>query len=166
MNFFKIQIRQILKKDPSVKTKLEAIIHPSFKAMFYYRISHYLFINKFIFLAKIVSYRAKKITGIEIHPGAVLENDLFIDHGSGVVIGETAIVGKDVTIFHGVTLGGRGNKTGKRHPTVKDHVLIGSGAKILGNITIGNNVKIGANAVVVKDIADNKTVIGIPGREI
>ena len=164
MYFFKEQINAIRKNDPSINSKLEALFHPSFKAMFYYKISHFLYSKNHRILARIISNHAKKVTGIEIHPGAKISNDLFIDHGSGVVIGETAIIYKRVVIFHGVTLGGISFDKVKRHPTIMNDVLIGTGAKILGNIKIGNNVKIGANAVVLKSVEDNKTVVGIPGK--
>lgn len=117
-------------------------------------------------MARYLSERSKRKTGIEIHPGATIGENLFIDHGTGVVIGETVIIGNNVTIYHGVTLGGTGKEKGKRHPTIGDNVLIGAGAKLLGNITIGNNVKIGANSVVLTDIPDNVTVVGIPGKII
>ena len=113
-------------------------------------------------IARYISEKAKRKTGIEIHPGAIIGKGLFIDHGSGVVIGETAIVGDNVTLFHGVTLGGTGKEKGKRHPTIGNNVFIGTGAKLLGNITIGDNVKIGANAVVLKDVPSNTTVVGVP----
>lgn len=166
MSFVKEQINSIMKNDPSINSKLEAIFHPSFKAMLYYKISNTLYRNKHKIIARIISNHAKKVTGIEIHPGATIENDLFIDHGSGVVIGETAVIKKRVIIYHGVTLGGVVFSKEKRHPTILNDVLIGAGAKVLGNIIIGNNVKIGANAVVLNDVEDNKTVIGIPGKVI
>lgn len=166
MNFFNEQIKVILKNDPSITSKLEALTHPSIKAMFYYKIANILYRHRMHTLARLISNHAKKVTGIEIHPGAKLCNDLFIDHGSGVVIGETSVVGHNVVIFHGVTLGGRGKSRGKRHPTIKDNVLIGTGAKILGNIVIGNNVLVGANAVVLKSVEDNNTVVGVPGHMV
>lgn len=119
-----------------------------------------------VFLGRLISQIGRFLTGIEIHPGATIGRGLFIDHGMGVVIGETAEIGDDVTIYHGVTLGGTGKDTGKRHPTIGNNVIIGSGAKVLGPINIGNNVKIGANSVVLKDIADNKTAVGIPAKVI
>ena len=130
--------------------------------MFWYKISHYFYLKKWYFLARYICERAKRKTGIEIHPGARIGKGLFIDHGVGVVIGETAIIGDNVTLFHGVTLGGTGKEKGKRHPTIGNNVFIGSGAKILGNINIGNNVRIGANAVVLKDIPDDTTAVGVP----
>lgn len=161
MNFFKTQIKKIKEQDPSIHTTLETLIHPSFKVMFYYKISHFLYNHKLYFLARKICYHAKKITGIEIHPGATISDDLFIDHGLGVVIGETAVVGKNVIMYHGVTLGARNRTTNKRHPTIKDNVLLGCNSTILGNITIGNNVSIGANTIVLENIEDNKTVVGI-----
>ena len=162
MNFIKEQLRVIMNNDPAIKRKFEIVLYPSFKAMIYYKISHFLYLKKHLLLARWISERAKRKTGIEIHPGAKLSNSVFIDHGSSVVIGETAIVGENVVMFHGVTLGGTGKETGKRHPTVGNNVFIGSGAKILGNIIIGNNVKIGANAVVLNDVPSNATVVGVP----
>ena len=162
MSFFKKQIKIIMENDPAIKRKIEVLLYPSFKAMIYYKISHYLYIKKHMLLARLISERAKHKTGIEIHPGAVLSDSVFIDHGSSVVIGETAIVGENVVMFHGVTLGGTGKEKGKRHPTIGNNVFIGSGAKILGNISIGDNVKIGANAVVLKSVESNVTVVGVP----
>lgn len=166
MNYIKNQIKLIKRLDPSISSVFEVFIHPSFVSLLYYRVSHFFYNKNLFFIARFLSYRAKKKTGIEIHPGAVIGNNLFIDHGSGVVIGESSVIGDNVIIFHGVTLGGVGNVKGKRHPTILNNVLIGSGAKVLGNIIIGNNVKIGANAVVLKSISDNNTVVGIPGKVI
>lgn len=157
-------INTIKQRDPAIKSTKEALLYPYFKAMVYYYLSHKLYLKKHFFIARYLCEKAKRKTGIEIHPGASIGKNLFIDHGTGVVIGETAIIGDNVTMFHGVTLGGTGNeKDKKRHPTIGNNVFIGSGAKILGNITIGNNVKIGANAVVLKDVEDDRTVVGIPG---
>ena len=153
-----------MKNDPSINSKFEVFLYPSFKALLYYKIAHYFYLKNHKLIARYISEKAKRKTGIEIHPGAKISDDLFIDHGTGVVIGETAVIGHNVILFHGVTLGGTGKQKGKRHPTVKNNVFIGSGAKILGNITIGNNVKIGANAVVLKDVIDNTTVVGIPAK--
>ena len=164
MSFFTVQINSIIANDPSIKSRKEAVFHPSFKAMSYYKISHYLYQHKHYILARIISNHAKKVTGIEIHPGAILEDDLFIDHGSGVVIGETSIVGHGVILFHGVTLGGTGSESGKRHPTIEDNVLVGCGAKVLGNICVKKNAKIGANAVVIRDVDSNSTAVGVPAR--
>ncbi len=157
-------INTIKERDPAIKSTKEALLYPCFKAMVYYYLSHKLYLKKRFFIARYLCEKAKRKTGIEIHPGASIGKNLFIDHGTGVVIGETAVIGDNVTMFHGVTLGGTGNeKDKKRHPTIGNNVFIGSGAKILGNITIGNNVKIGANAVVLKDVEDDRTVVGIPG---
>lgn len=157
-------INTIKERDPAIKSTKEALLYPCFKAMVYYYLSHKLYLKKHFFMARHLCEKAKRKTGIEIHPGASIGKNLFIDHGTGVVIGETAVIGDNVTMFHGVTLGGTGNeKDKKRHPTIGNNVFIGSGAKILGNITIGNNVKIGANAVVLKDVEDDRTVVGIPG---
>ncbi len=164
MSFIKEQIKTIRKNDPALTSTLEVFLYPCFKALLYYKISHYFYKKKHFFIARYISEKAKRKTGIEIHPGAIIGKNLFIDHGTGVVIGETAIIGNNVTMFHGVTLGGTGKQKGKRHPTIGNNVLIGCGAKILGNITIGNNAKIGANAVVLKDVPENVTVVGIPGR--
>ena len=164
MNYIKEQIELIKSRDPSINNSLEAMLCPTFKALLYYKISHYFYIKKHFLIARYISEKAKRKTGIEIHPGATIGKRLFIDHGTGVVIGETAIVGNDVTLFHGVTLGGTGKEKGKRHPTIGNNVFIGSGAKILGNIIIGNNVKIGANAIILKDVPSNVTIVGVPGK--
>lgn len=162
--FIKEQIDTIKKRDPAIKSTLEVFLYPSFRVQIYHRISKFFYNHKMHFIARLISEHAKRRTGIEIHPGAKIGKGLFIDHGTGVVIGQTAIIGNNVTMFHGVTLGGTGNeKTKKRHPTIGNNVFIGSGAKILGNINIGNNVKIGANAVVLNDVEEGKTVVGIPG---
>lgn len=162
--YIKEQIRTVMEKDPSISKPFEVLLCSSFKALIYYKISHYFYERKHLILARYISEKAKRKTGIEIHPGATIGKRLFIDHGTGVVIGETAIVGNDVTLFHGVTLGGTGKEKGKRHPTVGNNVFIGSGAKVLGNIVIGNNVKIGANAVILKDVPSNATIVGVPGK--
>lgn len=168
IKFIKRQARNVLKKDPAAKSMFEAIISsPSIKAMVYHKISSKLQKRGNTILARIFSQRARRITGIEIHPGATIGEDVFIDHGMGVVIGETAEVGDDVMMFHGVTLGGvGGDKGAKRHPTVENYVIIGAGAKVLGPITIGEGAKIGANAVVIKDIPPYSTAVGIPARII
>ncbi len=158
---------RVLKEDPAARSKLEVfLLYPSINALIVYRIAHKLYNKKCFFLARLLSQLARFFTGIEIHPGAKIGKGLFIDHGMGVVIGETAEVGDNVTIYHGVTLGGTGKDKGKRHPTVKDNVIIGAGAKVLGPIIIGNNVKIGANSVVLKDVPDNATAVGIPAKLI
>lgn len=164
MGYIKELIQAIKEKDPAIANTLEVFLYPCFKAQLYYKISHYLYKRKHFLLARYISEKAKRKTGIEIHPGAKIGKGLFIDHGTGVVIGETAIIGDNVTMFHGATLGGTGKEKGKRHPTVGNNVFIGSGAKVLGNITIGDYVKIGANAVILKDVPPNVTIVGVPGK--
>ena len=161
MKFIKEQIKLIKEKDPALKNILEVFLYPSFKALIYYKIAHYFYLKRRYFIARYLSERAKRKTGIEIHPGATIGKNLFIDHGMGVVIGETAVIGDNVLIYHGVTLGGVENITSKRHPTIKNNVVIGCGTIILGNIIIENNVKIGANSIVLKSVEANKTVIGL-----
>lgn len=155
--------KNICKKDPACRNVIEAIIlYPGFHAIFFHRIAHFLYRKKLYFLARLISQISRHITGIEIHPGAKIGRKLFIDHGMGIVIGETATIGNNCTIYHNSTLGGTGKDKYKRHPDLGDNVMVGSGAKVLGPIKIGNNVKIGANSVVLKDIPDNVTVVGIP----
>jgi len=159
--------RSIAKRDPAAKSTFEVVIlYPGFHAIFFHRFAHWCFKRKFFFMARLISQFSRFMTGIEIHPGAVIGNGLFIDHGMGVVIGETAEVGNNCTIYHGVTLGGTGKDTGKRHPTIGDNVLVSVGAKILGPFKVGNNSRIGANAVVLNEIEPNTTVVGVPGRPI
>lgn len=160
--------KNILEKDPAAKSLAEAIFFtPGLKARAYHKVAKKFYNRGNIFMARMLSQRARRITGIEIHPGAVLGKRLFIDHGMGIVIGETAIVGDDVTIYHGVTLGGIGGEKGeKRHPTVENGVIIGAGAKILGPITLGDNVKVGANSVVLKNVPSGYTAVGAPARLI
>lgn len=160
------EIEVIKERDPAIKSNLEVFLYPSFKAILYYKVSHYLYIKKHYFLARYISEKAKRKTGIEVHPGAKIGKKLFIDHGMGVVIGETAEIGDNVTIYHGVTLGGTGKDKGKRHPTIKDNVMIGAGAKLLGPIIVGENVKIGAGAVVLSNIPKNTTTVGIPAKVV
>lgn len=164
MKYILEQIKVIRDKDPAITSDWEVFLYPSFKVLIYYKIAHYFYIKKHYLIARYISERAKRRTGIEIHPGASIGKSLFIDHGVGVVIGETAIIGDNVTIFHDVTLGGTGKEKGKRHPTIGNNVLIGSGAKVLGNIIIGDNVKIGANSVILNDVPDGVTIVGIPGK--
>ena len=166
MSFIRSQINLIKCKDPAIKNIFEVFLYPSFRALLYYKIAHFLYVKKRYFMARYLSERAKRKTGIEIHPGATIGKRLFIDHGFGVVIGETSIVGDDVLIYHGVTLGGVSTSSGKRHPTIGDGVMIGCGAKILGDIVIGDNAKIGANAVVLCDVAPDTTLVGIPAKEV
>ena len=155
----------VLKKDPAARNKLEVfLLYPSVHAIIMYRITHFLYTKNLFFLARLLSQISRFFTGIEIHPGAKIGKGFFIDHGMGVVIGETAEVGDNVTLFHGTTLGGTGKDKGKRHPTLGNNVIVGSGAKILGPIKIGNNVKIGAKAVVLKEVPDDATAVGIPAR--
>ncbi len=154
----------IKRKDPACKRPFEVILYASFWALLFHRIAHRMHCDKFFFLARLVSQFSRFCTGVEIHPGAVIGKDVFIDHGTGVVIGETAVVGDNVTIYQGVTLGGTGKDSGKRHPTIGDNVLIGAGAKVLGPITIGDNCKIGAGSVVLNDVPEFATVVGVPGR--
>lgn len=162
--YYKEQVKTIRENDPAIKTNFEVLLYPSFKALLYYKIAHKLFLKKHYFLARLISEKGKRKTGIEIHPGAKIGKNLFIDHGSSVVIGETAIVGDNVKIYHEVTLGGVGNSKGKRHPTIEDNVLIGAGAKILGDVTIRKNTKVGANSVVLNDTPENSTVVGVKAR--
>lgn len=153
----------IMKKDPAARNILEVLIlYPGFHILIFHRISHFLYKYRLFFLARLNSQIGRFFTGIEIHPGAKIGKRLFIDHGMGIVIGETAVIGNDCTIYHGATLGGTGKDNNKRHPTVGNNVMIGAGAKVLGPINIGNNVKIGAGAVVLHDIEKNTTVVGVP----
>jgi len=160
-------LERILNEDPAATSKIEVLLlYPCIHALISYRISHFFYLKKRFFLARLISQLARFFTGIEIHPGAKIGKGLFIDHGMGVVIGETAEVGDNVTLYHGVTLGGTGKDTGKRHPTIEDNVLIGTGAKVLGPITVGEGAKIGANAVVVKNVPSKATAVGSPAKNI
>ncbi len=162
--FFREEIAIVRERDPAIKSSMEVLLYPSFKAVLYYRIAHKLYLKRHYFLARWISQRSVRKTGIEIHPGATIGKGLFIDHGAGVVIGETAILGDNVTLFQGVTLGGNGKEKGKRHPTLGDNVMVSAGAKILGSFTIGENSKIGAGSVVLQEVPANSTVVGVPGR--
>ena len=163
----KEDINNIMRLDPAAKSFIEVLfLYPSIHSVLFHRLSHRLYVYKFYFFARVLSQISRFFTVIEIHPGAKIGKRLFIDHGFGVVIGETAEIGDDVIIYHGVTLGGTGKNLGKRHPTLKNGVMIGAGAKILGPIILGENVKVGANTVVLKDIPDNSTVVGTSGRII
>ena len=164
IEFVKQQIAVIKERDPAIKTTKEVFLYPSFKAMLKYRKAHKLYLKGKYYKARKISQKAAHKTGIEIHPGAQIGDGFFIDHGHGVVIGETAIIGDNVTLYQGVTLGGTGKEQGKRHPTVGNNVMIGAGAKVLGSVYIGNNCKIGAGSVVLSDVPDNATVVGVPGR--
>ena len=163
---FREEFSVIQERDPAIKTPWEVILYPSFRVMLKYRRAHRLYEKGHFFLARMISQRAARKTGIEIHPGAQIGKGLFIDHGSGVIIGETAVIGDNVTLYQGVTLGGTGKETGKRHPTLKDNVMVSAGAKLLGSFTVGENSKIGAGAVVLEEVPPNCTVVGIPGRVV
>src|ERR1700722_9305826 len=157
----------VMQHHPPAKSRLEIVLcYAGLHAVWLYRINHWLWGRGLLLLARLSSQYARFLTGIEIHPGATIGRRLFIDHGLGVVIGETAIVGDDVTLYQGVTLGGTGKEHGKRHPTIEDSVVVGSGAKILGNITVGKNSRIGAGSVVLRNVPDNSTVVGVPGHII
>jgi serine O-acetyltransferase len=161
------QIQTVFKRDPAARSTLEILLcYPGVHAVTLHRIAHGLYKRNWITLARVISQFSRSITGIEIHPGATIGRRFFIDHGMGVVIGETAEIGNDVLIYQGVTLGGTGKDTGKRHPTLGDSVIVGTGAKILGNIKIGDHVKVGAGSVVVHPVPPHSTVVGVPGRVV
>ena len=162
----KEEIRIIKERDPAIHSSLEVFLYPSFQVMLHYRIAHKLYCKRHYFLARWISQRAVRKTGIEIHPGATIGKGLFIDHGNGVIIGETTIIGDNVTLYQGVTLGGTGKEHGKRHPTIGNNVMISAGAKVLGSFTIGDNSKIGAGSVVLSEVPPNSTVVGVPGRVV
>lgn len=163
--FFPDEIKAAMERDPAATSSAEVIFtYSGLHALVFHRITHKLKEWSIPFIPRLLSQIGKWITGIEIHPGARIARGLFIDHGMGVVIGETTIIGNNVTLFQGVTLGGTGKEKGKRHPTLGNNVVVGAGAKILGNIKIGNNVMVGANAVVVRNVPDDSTVVGVPGR--
>ncbi len=169
MTFFKElkeEINVIKERDPAIKSDWEVFLYPSFKAIRKYRRAHKLYKKGHYFIARWISQRTARKTGIEIHPGAQIGKGFFIDHGHGVVIGETAIIGDNVTLYQGVTLGGTGKEKGKRHPTLEDNVMISAGAKILGSFTIGENSKVGAGSVVLEEVPPNSTVVGVPGRVV
>jgi serine O-acetyltransferase len=157
-------VAAVFEADPAARSYFEVVfLYPGLQAVWAHRLSHWLWSHGMRFLARFVSQVARLFTGIEIHPGAEIGRRLFIDHGMGTVIGETAIVGDDVTLYQGVTLGGTGKEKGKRHPTVGNNVSIGSGAKLLGNITIGDNCRVGAGSVVLRSVPANSTIVGVPG---
>lgn len=163
----KEEIQVIFERDPAARSAVETLLTcPGLHAILFHRINHWLWKNKLFLLGRLGSYLTRFITGIEIHPGATIGKRFFIDHGMGVVIGETAEIGDDCSIYHGVTLGGTTWNKGKRHPTLKNGVIIGAGAKILGPITLGENSRVGSNAVVVKDVPDGATVVGVPGHVV
>lgn len=160
----KNEIAIVKERDPAIHSAMEVLLYPSFKAMLHYRLAHKLYNRKMYFLARYVSQRGARKTGIEIHPGATIGEGLFIDHGNGVIIGETTVIGNNVTLYQGVTLGGTGKEQGKRHPTICDNVMISAGAKVLGSFSVGENSKIGAGSVVLEEVPPNCTVVGVPGR--
>ena len=160
-------VATVRERDPAAKSRLEVFLcYSGLHAVWFYRMNHWLWNHGFFLLGRWLSQVARLLTGIEIHPGAKIGRRLFVDHGMGVVIGETAIVGDDVTLYQGVTLGGTGKELGKRHPTIEDSVVVGGGAKILGNITVGKNCRIGAGSVVLRNVPENSTVVGVPGHII
>ena len=156
----------IRERDPAIHSNMEVLLYPSFRVMLSYRRAHKQYLKGHYFRARWISQRAARKTGIEIHPGARIGKGFFIDHGSGVIIGETTIIGDNVTLYQGVTLGGTGKEKGKRHPTIGDNVMISAGAKVLGSFTIGENSKIGAGSVVLKAVPPNSTVVGVPGHVV
>jgi serine O-acetyltransferase len=163
----KNDIQSVFERDPAARTPLEVVLtYPGLHALWGYRLAHWLWTHDFKLLGRVVSQLVRGLTGIEIHPGAIIGQGFFIDHGMGVVIGETAEIGHNVTLYHGVTLGGVSLEKGKRHPTLGDNVVVGAGAKILGAITIGDSSRIGANAVVVKNAPANSVVVGVPGQVV
>jgi len=157
-------VRAIFERDPAARSIWEVLLYPGLHAIFWHRIAHFFYKHKFYFLARLISQIVRFFTGIEIHPGAKIGKGFFIDHGMGVVIGETTEIGDNVTLYQGVTLGGTGKEKGKRHPTLGNNVIVAAGAKILGNIKIGDNVRIGAGSVVIRDVPSDSTVVGVPGR--
>jgi serine O-acetyltransferase len=162
---FNDEVKNVQKRDPAARSILEVVLlYQGLHALIHHRIAHYFYQRNLFLIARLTSQASRFFTGIEIHPGATIGKDFFIDHGMGVVIGETAIIGDNVLLYQGATLGGTGLEKGKRHPTIGNNVVIGAGAKVLGNITIGDNSYIGANAVVIKDVPANSTVVGVPGR--
>ncbi len=161
------QIETVFKRDPAARSVLEIVLcYPGFHAILLHRLAHRLYCGGWFTLGRVVSQFSRTFTGIEIHPGARIGRRFFIDHGMGVVIGETSEIGDDVLLYQGVTLGGTGKEHGKRHPTIGDSVVIGTGAKILGNIRIGDHAKVGAGSVVVRSVPDHSTVVGVPGRVV
>ena len=166
LSYVREEVKVIRERDPAIKSNMEVFLYPSFKVILRYRIAHKLYRKKHFFLARWISQRAARKTGIEIHPGARIGKGFFIDHGSGVIIGETTEIGNNVTLYQGVTLGGTGKEQGKRHPTLRDNVMVSAGAKILGSFTIGENSKIGAGSVVLEEVPPNCTVVGVPGRVV
>jgi serine O-acetyltransferase len=167
LSLIREDVATVMERDPAAKSRLEVFLcYSGLHAVWFYRVNHWLWNRRLFLLGRFLSQVARFLTAIEIHPGAKIGRRLFIDHGLGVVIGETAIVGDDVTLYQGVTLGGTGKEHGKRHPTIEDSVVVGGGAKILGNITVGKNCRIGAGSVVLRNVPENSTVVGVPGHII
>lgn len=166
MGYVKEQVRVIKERDPAIKSSAEVLLYPSFYALLFHKWGHWFYKRKRFFIARLISQIGRGLTGIEIHPGAQIGKGLFIDHGMGVVIGETCEIGDNVTIYHGVTLGGTGKDHGKRHPTIGNNVMISAGAKVLGPFKVGDNSRIAANAVVLQEIPEDSTVVGIPGKVV
>ena len=167
LSLIREDVANVLEHDPAARSRLEVFLcYSGLHAVWFYRINHWLWNHRLFLLGRFCSQAARFLTGIEIHPGAKIGRRLFIDHGLGVVIGETSIVGDDVTLYQGVTLGGTGKEHGKRHPTLEDGVVVGGGAKILGNITVGKNCRIGAGSVVLRNVPEDSTVVGVPGHII
>lgn len=167
LSILRADFRIIFERDPAARNWLEVLFcYPGLQALLFHRLAHWLYTVGLPFIPRLISHLARFLTGIEIHPGAAIGQSVFIDHGMGVVIGETAIVGDYTLIYQGVTLGGTGKECGKRHPTVGENVVVGAGAKVLGNIQVGNNVRIGAGSVVLRDVPSDCTVVGVPGRII
>lgn len=166
--FFKnlrYDIKSVLERDPAARNSVEVLLlYPGVKAVIFHRLSHFFYVRNFKFIARFISQFGRFWTGIEIHPGATIGRGLFIDHGTGVVIGETTVIGDNCTIYQGVTLGGTGKEKGKRHPTLGNNVMVGSGAKVLGPFTVGDNSKIAAGAVVLSEVPPNSTCVGVPAR--
>lgn len=162
----KEEIAIIRERDPAIHSSMEVFLYPSFKVMLSYRRAHKLYLKGHYFWARWISQRAARKTGIEIHPGATIGKGLFIDHGTGVIIGETTIIGDNCTLYQGVTLGGTGKEQGKRHPTLGNNVMVSAGAKVIGSFKVGDNSKIGAGSVVLEEVPPNSTVVGVPGRVV
>jgi serine O-acetyltransferase len=161
------EFNTVFEKDPAARSRIEVLLaYPGLHAILFHRVSHWFYHHKLVLIARLISHFGRFMTGIEIHPGAMIGERFFIDHGMGVVIGETSEIGDDVLLYQGVTLGGTGIEKGKRHPTIRNNVVVGAGAKVLGAITIGDNVRIGAGSVVVRDVPDNTTVVGVPARAV
>lgn len=166
MGYVREQIKVIKERDPAIKTSAEVFLYPSFYALLFHKWGHWFYRKEHFFIARLISQMGRGLTGIEIHPGAKIGKGLFIDHGMGVVIGETCEIGDNVTIYHGVTLGGTGKDSGKRHPTIGNNVMISAGAKVLGPFKVGDNSRIAANAVVLQEIPEDSTVVGIPAKVV